>query len=105
MSQISVLFRCKVKSGREDEFRKVALEITNSTRAEDKGMKTFLFHQHAENPSLFFAYEQWSDQDAFNAHFERLTKVYGPSAEGEILPAFLVDFFEEMHADFYSIIE
>ncbi len=105
MPQINVLFRAKVKAGREDEFYKVASEITKSTRAEDEGCINFTFHQHTENPNDFFAYEQWRDQDAFNAHFARLAKVYGAPTEGGILPAFLSDFFEEMQAEMFNVVE
>jgi quinol monooxygenase YgiN len=105
MSQINILFQAKVKDGQEAEFYKTASELMKSTRAEDDGCITFTFHQHSENPRLFFCYEQWRDQGAMNGHFERLAKVYGAPREGEILPSTLSDFFEEMKADIYNVVE
>lgn len=105
MSQLNILFRAKVKAGREDEFHKTAAEIVKSTHAEADGCINFIFHQHAEDPTWFFAYEQWRDQEAANAHFARLAKVYGAPREGEVLPVFLSDFFVEMYVDFYNVIK
>jgi len=103
MPKLNVLFRAKVKAGREEEFYKTASEVMRTTHAEDDGCITFTFHQHVQDPSWFFAYEQWRDQDAANAHFARLAKVYGAPREGEVLPAHLSDFFVEMYADFYNV--
>lgn len=105
MSQINVLFRAKVKAGREDEFYRLAGEMMKSTREEDEGCINFIYHQHTSDPRDFFLYEQWRDQEALNAHLDRLVKVYGPPKEGGFLPASLVDFWEEMQADMYNVVE
>ncbi len=105
MSQINVLFRVKVKAGREDEFYKLAVELVRSTRAEDEGCMTFTYHQHTSDPSDFFLYEQWRDRDALQAHLDRLIEVYGPPQEGGFLPASLTDFWDDMQADIYNVVE
>jgi len=105
MTQVNVLFTAKVKAGKEEEFYKTAGEIMKSSHAEDDGCITFTFHQHTEDKNQFFCYEQWRDQDAFNGHFKRLASVYGAPREGEILPAKLADYFEEMQAEIYNVVE
>ncbi len=105
MPQINVLFRAKLKAGREQKFCKVASEMTKLTHAEHDGCISFTFHQHIEHPNDIFAYEQWRDQDAFHAHFARLATVYGAPNEGGILPAFLEGFFEEFQAEMFNVIE
>tara|TARA_B100000315_G_scaffold25378_1_gene21957 strand:+ start:433 stop:750 length:318 start_codon:yes stop_codon:yes gene_type:complete len=105
MSQINVLFRVKVKAGREDEFYKLAIEMARSTIAEDEGCKTFTYHQHAKDPGDFFLYEQWRDRAALQAHLDRLTEVYGPPEEGNFLPASLTDFWDDMQAEMFNVVE
>lgn len=105
MSQINVLFRVKVKAGQEDEFYNLAAELVTSTREEDGGCITFIYHQHTSDPGDFFLYEQWRDQEALQAHIDRLIDVYGPPKEGRFLPAFLEDFWDDIQADIYNVVE
>ena len=105
MSQINVLFRVKVKAGRENEFYKLAAEIVRSTKAEDEGCMTFTYHQHTSDPSDFFLYEQWRDRDAAQAHLDRLIEVYGPPQQGGFLPASLTSFWDDMQVDIYNVVE
>ena len=105
MAQVNILFRVKVQAGREQEFYKLVAEMMKSTREEDEGCITFIYHQHAHDLRDFFLYEQWRDRDAVKAHIDRLIRVYGPPKEGQGLPAFLTDFFDEMHVDPYNVVE
>ena len=105
MSKVNIVFKATVKMGLEKQFYKTALELMNSTKAEEVGCLQFTFHQHAENPNLFLAYEQYEDSAAMNIHFKRLEKVYGIPRDGENLPPKLYDFFENIEFDFYNIVE
>ncbi len=105
MSQINVLSRVNVKAGREDEFYKLAVELASSTRAKDEGCITFTYHQHTSDPGDFFLYEQWRDRDALQAHLDRLKEVHGPPQEGGFLPASLTDFWDDMQATMFNVVE
>ncbi len=105
MSQINVLFRVKVKAGREDEFHKLAVELVRSTRAEDEGCVTFTYHQHTSDPSDFFLYEQWRDRDALQGHLDRLIEAFGTPQEGGFLPASITNFWDDMQADMYNVVQ
>ncbi len=96
MTQVNIVFQAKIKSGLENDFYKVVSEIMHSTRAEDEGCINFTFHKNANDPSKFFAYEQWRDEKSMNTHFERIVKTYGAPREGDILSAKIMEFFEEM---------
>tara|TARA_Y100000031_G_scaffold44717_1_gene51163 strand:+ start:390 stop:707 length:318 start_codon:yes stop_codon:yes gene_type:complete len=105
MPQINVLFRVKVKAGREDEFYKLAGEMGRSTRAEDEGCITFTYHRHTRDPNDFFLCEQWRDREALQAHLDRLKEVYGPVSEGDFLPASLMDFWDVVQVDMYNVVD
>jgi len=105
MPQINIIFKARVKEGLEKEFYKIASEIMKSTIAEEKDCITFIFHQHANDPSVFVAYEQYRNQEAMNYHFERLAKIYGSPEKGEVLPAKLRNFFEDFEGDMYDVVE
>lgn len=105
MSPINVLFRVKVKAGREDEFCKLTVEMVRTTRAEDEGCRTFNYHQHTSGPSDFFLYEQWRAQDAMQAHLDRLLEVYGPPQEGKFLPASPTSFRDDIQVGMYDVVE
>ncbi len=66
---------------------------------------TFTYHQHTSDPSDFFLYEQWRDRDALQAHLDRLIEAYGPRQEGRFLPALLTNFWDDMQADIYNVVE
>ena len=102
---INILFRARVKPGREAAFHDLAANIAKSTHDKDDGCITFTFHQSAEDARNFFVYEQWRDEASMNAHFARLLDEYGPPSEGGVLPSMIQDFFEEMHAERYHVIE
>jgi hypothetical protein len=64
---------------------------TNSTRAEDDGVLTYVFLQQQNSPREYVLYEQWHDSAALNAHLKRLQKLFGPPREGGAIPAATLD--------------
>ena len=105
MSPITILVRVKVKAGKEEEFYALAAEAVKSTRAKDDGCITYIYHQHAEDARDFFLYEQWRDQEALQAHLNRLIQEYGPAREGELVPAAIRDLWDTVQIDLYNVIE
>ena len=95
-----------VKVGREEESRKLAPSLTESTRAEDEGCINYVFHQRVDSPREFVLYERWRDGGALQAHLARLQDVYGPPPSGQQgLPATLLEPFEKFEAIALRVIE
>ncbi|MDQ6787745.1 MAG: antibiotic biosynthesis monooxygenase [Acidobacteriota bacterium] len=66
-----VLIAClKVKKGKEDEAKRVALAIVADSRAE-AGCLNYDFHQAIDDPTIFFWHETWANKSALDAHFEK----------------------------------
>jgi hypothetical protein len=78
--------------------------LTESTRAEDDGVITYVFLQQQNNPREYVLYEQWRDSAALNAHLARLRKVFGPPREGGSIPAAILDLFETSRAVRYRVV-
>jgi quinol monooxygenase YgiN len=83
-----VLARWWAKAGREDRVVAVLEELARASNAEP-GCRLYQPHRATEDPREFFIYEQYEDEDAFEAHvasehFKRLV-------EGEAIPDLLED--------------
>jgi quinol monooxygenase YgiN len=73
----------RVKPGEEENVRRV-LETVAPLSRQEPGCLFYQAHRSAENPSVFFLYEQYADEAAYQAHmaaphFERYIK-------GEAIP-------------------
>lgn len=73
----------RVKSGEEDKIREILEIMTPLSRAEP-GCLFYQTHRSTEDPQIFFLYEQYADESAYQTHmstphFERYIK-------GEALP-------------------
>jgi quinol monooxygenase YgiN len=93
---ITGLFYMTVKPGRVDAFRDLVTQLVTTTRAEDDGCITYVFHQQRDNPREFVLYEQWHDQTVLDAHLDRLDRMLGIAA--------LFDFFEQTHSVLYDVV-
>ena len=83
-----LLARWRAKAGREDRVVEVLEELARASNAEP-GCRLYQPHRATEDPRAFFIYEQYEDEDAFEAHvasehFKRLV-------EGEAIPDLLED--------------
>ena len=83
---ITVLFSMTVRPDKEDEFREMVERLTTTTRAEDAGCLAYDFYRQAGSPNEALLFEQWSDQDALDAHIARLQKTFGPPDDDEGYP-------------------
>jgi quinol monooxygenase YgiN len=75
---ISVIAYLEVKPGTEDAFRRELAVVIAATRAEAACIN-YDFHQSAEQPTRFVAYENWTsmaglDQHAKSDHIQTFRK-------------------------------
>jgi quinol monooxygenase YgiN len=104
ITTITILFHVTVKGGTQARFHELAAELTESTRHEDEGCLSYIWHQREDNPDEFVLYEQWQDQSALDAHIEHLQARYGPPAPGQVLPAAILDLCENTYGISYNVI-
>ncbi len=57
-----------VNPGEEDTVREALEAMTPLTRAEP-ACKLYVAHRSSEDAGVFFLYEQYDDEDGFQAHF------------------------------------
>ena len=101
---ITILFSITTRESKEQEAADMMRRLTESTRAEDDGVITYVFLQQQNNPREYVLYEQWRDSAALNAHLARLRKVFGPPREGGSIPAAILDLFETSRAVRYRVV-
>jgi quinol monooxygenase YgiN len=83
---ITVIFSMTVKPEATAEFARVVEMLTRTTHAEDDGCIAYTFLRQTDDPLQHVLYEQWRDQDALNAHVQRLRDVLGPADADESYP-------------------
>ena len=83
------------KEGSEARLREVIDEMTEPSLAEP-GNRFYQAHRSAESPRLFFLYEQYEDEAAYEAHMasEHFTRLVKEEAIPELL--------EERQRAFYT---
>ena len=59
----------RAKPGKEDRLAALCREMTEPSRAEP-GNLFYQAHRDPEDPTAFFFYEQYVDEDAYKAHGE-----------------------------------
>jgi quinol monooxygenase YgiN len=59
----------KAKAGCEEKLKRALLELVDPTRAEF-GCLQYDLHQGQDDRGLFIFYENWTDRQALEAHFE-----------------------------------
>jgi quinol monooxygenase YgiN len=57
-----------VRAGEEETVREALEAMTPLTRDEERCL-AYVAHRSVEDPSVFFLYEQYVDEDGFKAHF------------------------------------
>ena len=66
---IVVTAKLLVQPGKEDAMRALVTSLTKPARSED-GNLSYNWYQDALEPSTWFAFEEWRDQAALDAHFQ-----------------------------------
>ena len=83
------------KEGKEDRLLEIIEEMTPPSRAEP-GNVYYQAQRSAENPRLFFLYEQYADEAGYEAHMasEHFTRLVKDEAIPNILEAREREFYE-----------
>ena len=90
----------RAKAGKEGRLAELIEEITPASRQEP-GNLFYQAHRSPEDPRLFYLYEQYADEAAYQAHMdsEHFTRL----VKGEAIPELLEDrrreFYETMTDD------
>ncbi len=93
-----VCARWTAKEGLEDRLAEICDEMTEPSRAEPAN-RFYQAHRSAENPRLFFLYEQYEDEAGYEAHMasEHFTRLVKEEAIPELL--------EDRERAFYETID
>ncbi len=102
--EINVLFRVRVKAGRVEEFYRFAGTLMRASR-DEPGCVSFTYHQSVKDAADFFLYEQWQDQPSVKGHLAKLIEQYGPPEDDGFLPRALTDYWDNMEATKYRVVE
>jgi quinol monooxygenase YgiN len=62
-----IVARVTIKEGQEKAFIEIASKLVAATR-EEEGNLFYTFYQSIEDPLIFIVYEEYKDDDAFEAH-------------------------------------
>jgi quinol monooxygenase YgiN len=87
----------RAKDGKADRLREICAEMTEPSRAEEGN----LFYQAqvaVDDPQLFYLYEQYVDEAAYQAHMDspHFTRLVKEEAIPEILDAREREFYETL---------
>jgi quinol monooxygenase YgiN len=84
----------RAKPGCEDRLAAVCEEMTEPSRAEP-GNRFYQAHRSPDDPQLFYLYEQYEDEAAYEAHMdsEHFTRLVKQEAIPELLEAREREFF------------
>jgi quinol monooxygenase YgiN len=66
---LTVIASMKAKPGKEGELRE-ALEALVSPSRSDDGNVSYDLHQGADDPSMFYLYENWRSAEQLDAHLQ-----------------------------------
>jgi len=90
-----VCAKWRAKEGKADRLLEVIEEMTPPSRAEP-GNVYYQAQRSAENPRLFFLYEQYADEAGYEAHMasEHFTRLVKEEAIPNILEAREREFYE-----------
>jgi quinol monooxygenase YgiN len=85
------------KDGKQDRLQEVIHEMTEPSRAEP-GNRYYQAQRSPENPRLYFLYEQYEDEAAYEAHMasEHFTRLVKEEAIPELLEAREREFYETL---------
>jgi quinol monooxygenase YgiN len=65
---VTVIFRAKMKTGKEDEALAKMRAMVENVQANEPGALVYAFHRLQDDPSELVFWEAYADDDAFKAH-------------------------------------
>ena len=87
----------RATTGKEGRLAEICEAMTEPSRAEE-GNLFYQAHRSPEDPQLFYLYEQYADEAAYQAHMdsEHFTRMVKGEAIPELLEAREREFFETL---------
>ena len=67
---VSLIFRMKIKDGKEDEALAEMEKMAAAVEANEPGVLAYVFHRLKDDPMQLVLYESYVDDDAFQAHMK-----------------------------------
>ena len=65
---ITIIFRTKIKEGKEEEALAELRKMADAVKAEEPGVVAYLCHRSQADPSEIIFFETYDDDEAFQAH-------------------------------------
>ncbi len=65
---VTVIFRVKMKPGKEEEALAQFRKMVDSVEAKEPGALVYAFHRLQDDPSEIVLWEAYADDDTFKAH-------------------------------------
>ena len=65
---VYVIFRAKMKAGKEDEALAKMRSMVESVQKNEPGALVYVFHRPQDDPSELVFWEAYADDEAFKAH-------------------------------------
>jgi quinol monooxygenase YgiN len=65
---VTVIFRAKMKAGKEDEALAKMRGMVENVQANEPGALVYAFHRLQDDPSELVFWEAYADDEAFKAH-------------------------------------
>lgn len=93
----AVAVKLTARAGEEERVERALREMIPRSRAEE-GCRLYEVHRTAEDARLFYLYEQYDDEAAYEAH--RTTAHYEQYLRGEVM-----DRLEKRHVERYETLE
>jgi quinol monooxygenase YgiN len=92
-----VVAKWTAKEGMEDRLEQICNEMTEPSRGEPAN-RFYQAHRSAENPRLFYLYEQYEDEAGYEAHMasEHFTRLVKEEAIPNILESREREFYETL---------
>lgn len=64
---LTVIAHTRAKPGREQDLREALIALVEPT-SQEAGFVNYDLHQGAEDPAVFYLYENWESAEALDAH-------------------------------------
>ena len=65
---VTLIFRAKIKPGKEDEALERLQKMTDAVQANEPGALVYAFHRLQDDPSEIVFWESYADDAAFQSH-------------------------------------
>ncbi len=87
---VTVVYKVVIKTGSEEEFRKVALKCEECAHMSEECLY-YSFFRSLDNPREFLVYYRFKTKSGQDKHIEKLREVLGPSPSKRDLPHKFLD--------------